>query len=72
MGDAEMNLHPDWKAILKKAHSIRVALAGMLLASGDQLLPQLDGIVPKWLYLLLFGAFIVTRIYQQGNMNGGR
>lgn len=61
-----MTLIPDWKTKITGAWSSRLALVGVLLSAGDALLPQLDGVIPRGLFVALYiGIFAVRVIYQE-------
>lgn len=58
----------DWKAVLKRGWSARVALFGLVLAVAEQLLPVVADFVPRGTYAMLYAAVIVSRVLYQKNV----
>lgn len=62
-----MTLHTEWKKILRKAHSVKAAALGIVIAGGQEFVSGLQGVVPNWAYIVLFGAVIAFRVTRQKN-----
>lgn len=62
-----MKLIDNWRAELNRLWSVKLAILGALLASGDQILAALSGagVISPMMYALLSGAVVVARIVQQ-------
>lgn len=71
LDDSAMTLIPNWRAILRKAWSVRlIALAG-LLSGLEAALPFVDERIPRGAFALLSllvtaGAFMARLVAQQG------
>lgn len=69
-----MNLHPDWKNIVKKAYSFRLMIAAGLLSGAEVILPLFQDFIPRGTFAAL--AFVVTvaanyaRVMQQVSLSG--
>lgn len=64
-----MKLIEDWK-VAHKLWSVRFAGVTAALAGMDWLLPNLVGVIPGWLYLLLAALIAGSRIVAQEPKNG--
>lgn len=64
-----MVLHPNWKAILGKAWSVRFMAASAVFGSLEQVVPAFDGLLPPKTFAVLSIvaalAGILARVIQQ-------
>ena len=71
-----MMLNPEWKKILKKAWSVRLAVIAGLLSALEVILPLYADAVPRGLFALLsiiviIGATIARVVLQKEFQSGG-
>ena len=64
-----MHLIDDWRKILNKAWSMRFATITAVLALAEQVIPQLNGVVPPMAYAVLSIAVVVARMIPQPKMH---
>ena len=67
-----MNLHPEWRDILRKAWSIRLMILAGLLSGCEAILPLYEQAIPRGIFAALsmvaiMGGFI-ARLVAQRNM----
>lgn len=64
-----MNLHPDWKHILRRAWSVRLMVLAGLLSAVEVALPFFENSIPRGLFAavsgLVVGAAFVARLIAQ-------
>jgi hypothetical protein len=64
-----MRLIDDWRKILNKAWSMRFAMLGAGLAVAEQVVPQLNGLIPPLVYAGLSVAVVAARMIPQPKMH---
>lgn len=71
-----MRLLPAWKKIVRRAWSIRLALAGAVFAAAEAILPMFSDVLPRSLFAALsFVAIVgaaVSRVVAQKDFDNDR
>ena len=73
MAAIDMTLVPNWKAIVRKAWSVRLILLAGLLSGVEAAMPFINDQMPRGVFavasLLVTGAAFVARILAQQDIN---